>query len=294
MPPELHDLFLAQDRVATFAQILNAANRATLNRLLRSGAIVKIWPGIYGLGTPDAMGRLRGLDLRCGEQVAVCLHTAARIFGFATEDVADLHVLNPAGNRLRDYTGLVVHRRDGVPLTNRNGRPLTPPAWTAVDVARSLRRPRALATLDAALRSRTCGRDDLLAAAAQQSGRRHIVMVRDLIALARPGAESPMESEARLVIVEGGLPEPVLQYEIVDRDGIRWRVDFAWPEVKVAVEYDGFDWHSSPEHLRRDRQKRAAVQELGWCVISIVSDDVRRRQVAMVRRIGAQLERAAA
>jgi very-short-patch-repair endonuclease len=59
----------------------------------------------------------------------------------------------------------------------------------------------------------------------------------------------------------------------------------------VAVEYDGFDWHSSPEDLRRDRQKRAALQECGWEVLSIVADDVRRRQSAMVRRIEVLLDR---
>ncbi|CAN5533919.1 hypothetical protein BH09ACT7_BH09ACT7_13370 [soil metagenome] len=99
-----------------------------------------------------------------------------------------------------------------------------------------------------------------------------------------------MESEARLVMLDGGLPEPLLQYEIVDHDGRLWRVDFLWPEQKVIVEYDGFDWHSSPEHLRRDRQKRAALQELGWRLISIVSDDVRRTPTAMVRRIGVALQ----
>jgi hypothetical protein len=80
--------------------------------------------------------------------------------------------------------------------------------------------------------------------------------------MARPEAESPMESEARLVMQDGGLPEAVLQYEIVDRDGRMWRVDFAWPDCRVAVEYDGSDWHSSPEALRRDRQKRAALEEI--------------------------------
>jgi very-short-patch-repair endonuclease len=103
-----------------------------------------------------------------------------------------------------------------------------------------------------------------------------------------------MESEARLVMLDGGLPEPCLQYEIVDSDGRLWRVDFAWPEFLVAVEYDGFEWHSSPESLRNDRQKRAALEETGWRVLSVVSDDVRRHPDVMVRRIGARLTRTAA
>jgi hypothetical protein len=109
-----------------------------------------------------------------------------------------------------------------------------------------------------------------------------------------PLAESPMESEARLAMHDGGLPEPVLQYEIIDLEGQLWRVDFAWPDEMVAVEYDGFDWHSSPAALQRDRQKRAALEEMGWRVMSIVGDDVRRRPNVMVRRIAGYFGRRAA
>jgi very-short-patch-repair endonuclease len=294
MPPELRALFAAQGGVATYSQILAHLSRRGLQRRLRGAELVKIFPGIYSLGAPDVFTRLCGLDLCCGEQVAVCLGTAAAIFGFDTEDVTDLHVLNPEGHNLRDHTGLKVHRRQGAPLTRYRGRPLTTPGWTAIEVARSLRRPRALATLDAALRSQTCDRRELLAAAEAQAGRRGIVAVRELIPLARPEAESPMESEARLVMLDGGLPEPALQYDIVDRDGLLWRVDFAWPDRRVAVEFDGFDWHSSREALRKDRQKRAALEEIDWRVMSIVSDDVRRQPDVMVRRIDAQLIRTVA
>lgn len=294
MPPELRDLFVSQHKLATSPQIHELVSHGAFQRHLRRGEIVKVWPNIYSLGPPNVLTKLRGLDLRCGESVAACLHTAARVHGFGTEDVVDLHVLNPTGRRLRNRPGLVVHRRDGMPLTTLRGRLLTPAAWTAVEVARSLERPRALATLDAALRSGTCDRDALWLAADAQAARRGVVMVRELIALARPGAESPMESEARLAMIDGGLPEPVLQYQIIDRDGRCWRVDFAWPEHRLAVEYDGFEWHSSADHLRRDRQKRAALQELGWRVLSIVCDDVREHPSAMVRRVHAQLRRRAA
>ncbi|MEO3759191.1 DUF559 domain-containing protein [Mycobacterium sp. B14F4] len=294
MPPDLIAVFEAQGGVATSAQILLQLSRRGMQARLRCAELVKILPGIYSLGVPDGPTRLRGLDLRCGEDVAVCLGTAAAMFGFDTEGVTELHVLNPEGHLLRDQLGLRVHRREGAPLTSHRDRLLTAPAWTAVEVARGLRRPRALATLDAALRSETCDRRELAGAAEMQAGRRGIVTVRALIPMARPGAESPMESEARLVMLDGGLPEPCLQYEIIDRDGRLWRVDFAWPDHHVAVEYDGFDWHSSPESLRRDRQKRAALEEIGWRIISIVSDDVRRRGDGMVRRIDTHLVRTAA
>jgi hypothetical protein len=208
MPPELSAVFAAQGGVATSAQILFHLSRRGMQRRLKCAELVKIFPGIYSLGAPEALTRLRGLDLRCGEHVAVCLGTAAALFGFDTEGVTELHVLNPEGHLLRDHTGLVVHRRDGAPLIIYRGRRLTTPGWTAVEVARSLRRPRALATLDAALRSQTCDRRDLEVAAKSQAGRRGIVAVRDLIPKARPEAESPMESEARLVMPTAGYQNP--------------------------------------------------------------------------------------
>jgi hypothetical protein len=106
--------------------------------------------------------------LACGEVVAVCLATAARVYGFDTEANTDLHVLNPTGHQLRPAEGLIVHRRDGAPMIMVSGRPATAPAWTAIEVARTLRRPRALAVLDAALRSGCCAPAELTRAVLAQ------------------------------------------------------------------------------------------------------------------------------
>jgi hypothetical protein len=291
---ELQGLLDAQTGVATSGQILARTTRWAFEKDLRTGELERMWQGIYCRGEPDDALRLRGLDLGCGTVVAVCLGTAAALFGFDTEEPAALHVLNPAGRQLRKADGLVVHRREGAPLVVVDGRPATAPAWTAVEVARSLRRPRALATLDAALRSETCDRAELWRAVAAQAGRRGIVAVRDLIALADALAESPMESEARLAMIDGGLPIPKLQYEILDANRQLRRVDFAWPEQRVAAEYDGVDWHSGAEAMRRDRQRQAALQDVGWVVIPIIFDDVRYRVWDFVARIDQQLRRARA
>ena len=294
MTPEIEALFAKQDGVASSPQLLDLLPRRTMQRLIRGGDLVRVWPSIYSRGKPNDQILLSGLDLRCGVPVAACLGTAAAMFGFDTESVTDLHVLNPAKHLLRPEKGLVVHRRDGAPLVTVGGRTLTDPAWTAIEVARGLRRPRALATLDAALHTGTCNRDQLLLAAKKQARRRGIVVVRDLIALARAEAESPMESESRLAMIDGAIPMPELQYVIIDRDGRRWRVDFAWPAFRLVLEYDGFDWHRTHEQLTHDHQKLAALTELGWRVMQIVADDVRRHPEAMLRRLRQQLLGAAA
>jgi hypothetical protein len=294
MNRDLAALLDGQRGVATSGQILKILTRRGFEDELETGDLERIWQGIYCRGDPTDELRLRGLDLSCGTAVSACLGTAAALHGFDTEEPGALHVLSPPGSRLRSAEGLVVHRRDGAPLVVVGERLATSPAWTAVEVARSVRRPRMLATLDAALRSGTCSRPDLWRAAVEQAGRRGIVAVRGLIALADGRAESPMESEARLAMIDGGLPIPELQFEVIDGNGELRRVDFAWPEMRVAVEYDGVDWHSDPDAMRRDRRRRAALEAVGWIVISIVFEDVRYSRWEFVARINEQLRRARA
>ncbi|PRC45946.1 hypothetical protein C6A85_92595, partial [Mycobacterium sp. ITM-2017-0098] len=277
MNDELMALFAVQNGVATSGQILGHLTRRQFETSVNSGVLERMWQGIYCLGEPNDELRLRGLDLSAGKRVAVCLGTAAAFFGFDTEEPRNLHVLNPPGCALRDADGLVVHRRDGAPLVTVNGRRATSPPWTAIEVARSVRRPRALATLDAALRSGTCSLPDLWRAALEQKGRRGIVAVRNLLPLADARAESPMESEARLAMLDGGLPVPELQYEIVDGNGELRRLDFSWPEFKVAAEYDGMDWHGESHQMLRDRRRHNGLADIDWTVIPIVFEDVRYR-----------------
>jgi hypothetical protein len=290
---ELDRLLDAQGGVVTSAQALSILTRRGLEAHVNTGVLHKVWYGVYGRGKMTTALRLRGLDLATGTTVAVCMGTAAAAYGFDTERTADLHVLNPGARHLRSTDGLIVHRGDGAPLTMVAGRPATAPAWTAIEVARGLRRARALATLDAALRSGTCGRDELRRSVEQQSGRRGVVTARELLAVASPFAESPMESEARLVMIDGGMPSPVLQYEVVDLQGCVWRLDFAWPELRVAAEYDGVEWHSGPDAFVRDRRRSSALQELGWLIVPIIAEDVRHRPGELLRRLDRQLRRAA-
>lgn len=100
-----------------------------------------------------------------------------------------------------------------------------------------------------------------------------------------------MESETRLVMIDRGLPLPELQYPIVGHDGELWRVDFAWPEMRLAAEYESIDWHAGREQMLRDKARWAKIQGLGWTIIPIVVDDVRREPDRLADRIAAHLNR---
>ena len=285
----IHKLFAANDGLATTQQLEALMSHKMLRSHVRAGALVRVWHGVYALSAPDISGRLAALDLIAGKPIVACMNTAAALYGFDTEPDDSIHVLDP-GVRMRPTPELMVHQRIGAPLKRVRGRLATAPAWTAVELARTLRRPRALAVLDAALHCRACIRDELTAVIREQKGRRGIVKVRELVEYADGRAESAMESETRLVFIDGGLPLPELQYEIVDKCGKLWRVDFAWPDAMLAAEYDSVEWHANPDAFKHDRMKIARLQECGWSLVPIVVDDVRRRPIDLVARISGHLE----
>ncbi|BBU24230.1 hypothetical protein [Mycobacterium xenopi] len=275
---------------ATTARLLTVMTRQELDVQVRNGGLIRVWYGIYAAAQPDLLGRLQALDVFMGRPAVACMGTAAALYGFDTETTLRVHVLDP-GRRMRPTRGLMVHQRIGAPLRRVEGRLATAPAWTAIEVARALRRPRALATLDAALHVGACTAGELHAVIDEQKGRRGIVKVRELIGYADGRAESPMESEARLVFIDGGLPMPELQYSIVDHYGRLWRVDFAWPEAMVVAEYDSVEWHVGRDALLHDRLKTARLQECGWTTIPVTVDDIRDDPIGLVERITGQLLR---
>ena len=162
----IDEVFAANGGLATRAQVLTAMNPKTLARRVATGSIVRVWHGVYASAEPDLFGRLAALELAVGRPIVACMHTAATLYGFGTEDTPRVHVLDP-GVRVRPNASLMVHQRLGAPLKRVQGRMATAPAWTAVEVARTQWRPRVLATLDAALRSGSCDRDGLAAALAE-------------------------------------------------------------------------------------------------------------------------------
>ncbi|WP_157576112.1 type IV toxin-antitoxin system AbiEi family antitoxin domain-containing protein [Mycobacterium sp. GA-2829] len=284
------ELFHRAGGIATARELRTVMTRPRLDWLVRRGEVLRVCHGVYADRVPDLRGRLRALDLYLRQEAVACLGTAASLYGFDVENTVGLHILDP-GRRIRPTVGVSVHQRVGAPLHRVAGRAATAPAWTAVETARRLSRPRALATLDAAVHSTWCDTAELARAVDAQFGRRGIVAVRDLLPHVDGRAESAMESEARLVMIDYGLPTPVLQYEIHGRDGVVWRVDFAWPDERVVAEYESVEWHTGRDEMVRDRKRVAALQDLGWTVIPIVVDDVRHHPAQFAERIATHLSR---
>ena len=277
----------ANDGILPTSVLLTEFTKRECRRMVEIGTVHRVWHGIYSTQPPVLKTKLAGLDAAFGVDVVACIDTAAALWSFDVKESPTVHILDPLTRDRNNRKGLVVHQRLGAPMTKHHGRWLTEPNWTAIEFARTLPRPRALAALDAALRSRHCSPDGLAAAAEKQAGRRGIVQVRKLLELSCGEAASPMESESRLIMLDGGLPAPQLQFPVLDERGMaKYFLDFAWPGAKVGAEYDSDAFHGGPLDVRRDKARISWLQDHGWLIIYITADDIRRPRelVARIRK----------
>ncbi|HET7388516.1 MAG TPA: DUF559 domain-containing protein [Nocardioidaceae bacterium] len=155
-----------------------------------------------------------------------------------------------------------------------SGVQVTTPLRTCMDLGCRLPRWNALAALDMFMRNCAITPAQLYVELPRFAGRRGVVQLRCLIPLADPRSESTGESWVRLVIHDDGLPAPTLQYWVNEHGVPLYRLDLAYPRSKVAVEYDGVDFHDKTEEQRAaDRERRDWLRRHGWTVIVVTKDD---------------------
>jgi very-short-patch-repair endonuclease len=200
-----------------------------------------------------------------------------------------VEIVLPPAHRVRSRALLRVRGDVLLPaevMASRFG-PVTTPARTAFDVGRHRDPLRAVPLLDALVRATSLTREQVEEVAGHHRGVRFIRELPNMLDLVDGGAESVRESELRVVLVQAGLPRPVTQYTVRTADGMFVaRVDLAWPELRVAVEYDG-SYHDDPRQIAHDRARLNALRAAGWTVLVIDRaqftrcDDV----VEMVRKV---------
>jgi very-short-patch-repair endonuclease len=94
-----------------------------------------------------------------------------------------------------------------------------------------------------------------------------------------------METRLRLLLVDAGAPRPVAQYDVRDARGrFLARVDLAYPEQRIALEYEG-DHHRERVHFRQDVSRLNALRAAGWIVLRFTADDVLRHPKRVVREV---------
>jgi hypothetical protein len=296
LPPGMHGAHLRED-------LRDRLGDKRLRTAIREGRLVTFAKGVLveRHRMLDMWPRAAAALLYVGDRALLTSHTAAWLFGCTAAESGEVHVLSAYDRRARPVRGVVLHHgvfdeQDVVELRGLRLHSLE--CAVAELLCRGARRT-ALACGDqaialAAADERKAFRAEVLHrihARRDPRGRRRGEI---LLLLANGLAESPAESSLMLGFFDDGLPVPHQQLPVLDLDGReRYRLDFAWKEARVAVEYDGYVAHV--DRADRDGARQADLERRGWLVIRADAEDLRDparlhreiRQALRLRRFAA-------
>jgi very-short-patch-repair endonuclease len=251
---------------------------------LRTRAWRRVFQGVYAdaaLTVTHGTRCMAAMAFLLPDGAVIAGKSAAVMHGVPLGDrTLPVEALTP-GTRLRYRTGgLVVHRGTLAP-TDRisvNGIPVTSVERTCWDLAQWLDVVESVVWIDQIL---TLGRTTT-ADLTRYLDRRRQDTVRGVRRFERAASlvdarsESQQESRLRVRLTLAGLPPPEVQFTILDDSGrFVARVDLAWPELRLAIEYDGL-WHvGSASQMHADRRRLNALAGLGWTVLHVTSARLR-------------------
>jgi very-short-patch-repair endonuclease len=239
---------------------------------LRGPAVTGLFRDVYAdAGTTVTHPvRCRGATLVLPADAVITGRSAATIRSCPLARAHDaVEVVAPLQRRITWRDGIDL-RRTGVARSESEpwyGGRIATPLRMGLDLALDRPLPDAVADIDAVLRAGLVDRDELAALVARRSDR-GIVAARRAVGLTDVRAESRPESKVRVWLVLAGL-RPVPQYWIEDASGPIARVDLAFPEHRLAVEYDG-EWRNDQLWaLNHDRERLNRVHALGWDIVFV-------------------------
>jgi very-short-patch-repair endonuclease len=282
----LDDHLRRYDGVITLAQAnrLGLITQAVMRRQ-RSGQWERCGPGVYFVGDrpfTDA-ARIRAAVWGYGANAVACGLAAAWWHGATTYVPQIVEVTVPRASNGRRRPGTRVRRRDLSPrdIVERNGLRVTALPLTVVEAA--TRKGGGPALMDRALQG-DLELTQLWRAHLRNKGRYGSPAARRLLHAADDGARSEAE---RLIVrllraakISGWKPNyPVCGYV----------VDIAFPEQKVAIEVDGWAFHSDQKAFQRDRTRQNAISLSGWQILRFTWLDLTEYPQRVIAEIAAAL-----
>ena len=247
---------------------LVGASPAAIARLVREGQLVPIRRGVLAVAGAPADDRRTARAAALASPDAVVSHRSA----------AWLHQLITRQPNLVDLTtqrrpikalGVRGHQAELSPeeITDCDGIPLTSIVRTLVDLTASLPPDWLERLVHEAVMRRMCSYEDVRRAAEARTDDGGPVMTELLDEI---HGSTPLEARWERILRAAGMPSPITQFQIVVDDRV-YVLDFAWPDARVALEVNGFAFHSTRDAFDRDHGKVVALQAAGWNVVSATS-----------------------
>lgn len=229
----------------------------------------RVYQGVCALDDLTETGWLMAAALAGGPDAVLSPGTALFLLGLCDVAPAEVHVSVRRGGGRSDRDGIVFHRRLAIEEWHAHGVPVTSPTQSlkdaklpphelfhAIDRAENLGYPLTL-PLDAIVRLQRA-----------TDGR----------------TRSPAESRFILLCDEHQIEPPRVNHHL---NGIE--ADFHWPEHRLVVEVDGYEFHRSREQFEEDRRRGLVHTAAGYTVIRVSASQVQHTPDLLVGAVSAHM-----
>jgi very-short-patch-repair endonuclease len=261
-------------------------------RLLRSGFLHQLHRGVYAVGhlALPQYAREQAALLAAGESSLISHGSALWLWGLINAPPADVHVTVVDGWR-RKRPGIRLHRVAAIDdghIRTRHGIRTTSPARALIEYAADAP---AQALEDAVAEARTT---PLLRGGELEKVLARVGRMRGAAAMraflreeAGPGiTRSHAERRFRKMLREARLPQPLTNVHIAGEEA-----DFVWPEHKVILEVDSYQFHGHRRAFENDRRKDMVWADAGYHVIRITWRQFTGEPLALIAHIARALDR---
>jgi very-short-patch-repair endonuclease len=286
-----------QHGLVTTGQALEHLSHGQLDWLRSNARLEPVRRGVYRMaGTPESW--IQQLMAACLARPGSYASFRAAAALWRLEDFAPdvLEITVPGSSRAR-LDGVIVHESQVVGaahVTKRRGVPVSSMARTLCDLTAVVSEKwRVERAVDEALRRKLVTLRALRAVADDLAGRgrSRCTVTREILEHRTPGyqpGESEPEKRIADLLVRAGLPEPKRQHWVAVA-GRRYRVDLAYPEHGIAIEYDGWDHHKGRQSFDQDRARANDLVVSGLTVLRFTS---RSADQVIVDTVSAAIDRA--
>jgi hypothetical protein len=303
----MNEIFAPLDGTVLLRSELKDAGHSDrdLARLVRLGILRRVRRGAYveaaTFDPADGPARHRLLAhavLKQAKTKLIVSHSSAvpfhagPVWGLSLDAV---HVTRPDQRAGRAEAGVRQHQGVVRPgdVVERDGVEVTSATRTALEVTTCARTEISLVVVNELLHRRLTTLGDLQQRYALMSKDPFTLKTDLVLRLADPRLESVGESRTFFMCYRGGIPVPTPQYELHDDNGdVIARLDFAWPEIGVWLEFDGKEKYvkylregeSVVDAVLREKQRESRIAELtGWRCIRITWADLGRPEATIAR-----------
>lgn len=247
--------------------------------------LVRVHKGVYSVGRAPTtwFERAAAAVLACGDSALLSHLSALALWGWAPRYPSQLDVTIAIDRRPR---GVRVHRSHRLlprdTRTHRNIR-VTSPARTLLDSASLLSDKQLARAVNDALRSKHLRRRDLADVVARFPRHRGAKLLKPFIDVTGGPTRSAWEDEFPAFCAEYGLPKPVMNTMVAGHE-----VDALFPDEKLIVELDSWEFHSNRKSFESDRDRDADTLAAGHGTVRITWERIKRRpdrEAARLHRI---------